>query len=77
MLSKYKLETFLLVYISFASSKDLNLKSNDIPTNDKTIKSKISKIFLSNWRDLPIKAKGIDEIKKGYKSLILMIPALM
>ena len=38
----------ILLYSSFVSSKDLNLKSNDIPANDKTIKSKISKKFLSN-----------------------------
>ena len=49
--------------VSLMSSNDLNFKSNDSPANDKTIKSKISKKFLSNWRDPPMKASGIDEIR--------------
>ena len=47
-----------------------------VPSNDKTIKSKISKKLLSNGRDPPMKAKGTDEIRKGVKSLILILPAL-
>ena len=53
----------IFLFILLVSSNDLNFKSNDSPANDKTIKSKISKKFLSNWRDPPIKAKGIDEIR--------------
>jgi hypothetical protein len=45
------------------SSKDLNLKSNKNPAEAKTIKSNISKFFLSIGREPPIKAKGIEEIK--------------
>ena len=67
----------ILLSVSFESSKDLNLKSNDSPANVKTIKSKISKKLLSNRRDPPIKAKGTDEIKQGDNNLILTLPALI
>ena len=60
-----KIEIILGIFLktSFLSSKDLKFKSNKIPDSDKTIKSKISKIFLSILSEPPMKAKGIDEIR--------------
>jgi hypothetical protein len=44
---KNEISLGILLLISFDSSKDLNFKSNKIPANVKTVKSKISKKLLS------------------------------
>ena len=48
-----------------------------MPAANSTANNKISKKIFSTWIVPPIKAKGIDPIKYGVKSLRFKLPAFM